>query len=189
MLLVSELAHRVKNGFALVQAISRQTFARSDPDRYRSFSERLSALAATYDLILAKEGAASQMKDVLEAALRAHSSDADRIKLSGPDLVVPADVALPLSLVIHELATNAIKYGSLGASRGTVDISWTADAGRVDLVWLESGGPIVTPPSKKGFGSMLIERAFPTAATPHSHVDYKMDGLRFDLSFSYGEPG
>lgn len=187
MLLVRELAHRVKNGFALVQAMSRQTFAGSDPDRYRTFSERLSALAGTYDLILAKEGAASQMRDVLEAALKAHSSDGDRITFSGPDLVLPADIALPLSLVIHELATNAIKYGSLGASHGTVAISWTADAGRVNLVWLEAGGPTVTPPARKGFGSVLIERAFPTTATPHSHVDYKTEGLRFELGFSYGE--
>jgi len=187
MLLVRELAHRVKNGFALVQAISRQTFARSDPERYRSFSERLTALAGTYDLILAKEGSASSIKDVVQAALKAHASDAGRISFDGPDVVLPAEVALPLSLVIHELATNAIKYGSLGADHGTVGITWAAEGDRLDLRWVEAGGPTVTAPARKGFGSVLIERAFPSTAAPRFVVDYRPEGLHFEISFGYAE--
>ncbi|MFS2154627.1 HWE histidine kinase domain-containing protein [Rhizobium sp. Rhizsp42] len=187
-LLVRELAHRVKNGFTLVQAIARQTFARSDPAHYQSFSERLSALASTYDLILSREGSASSIRDVLAAALRAHSADADRITVQGPDVVLPADLALPLSLVVHELATNATKYGSLGAENGRVSITWSHTGRGIDLSWREAGGPPVEEPSRKGFGSVLIERAFPAAARASSRTEFRADGLVFDLSFALREP-
>lgn len=186
-LLVRELAHRVKNGFALVQAIARQTFAKSDPDRYHSFSERLTALAGTYDLLLSKEGAASTVDAVLDAALRAHASEATRIIRSGPKVVLPPDLALPLSLVVHELATNAIKYGSLGGETGAVNIGWSIDTGRLRLVWSETGGPTVAPPSRRGFGSVLIERAFPATAKASKDADYRPEGLRFEISFDVGE--
>ncbi|MBB4195479.1 two-component sensor histidine kinase [Rhizobium aethiopicum] len=188
-LLVRELAHRVKNGFTLVQAIARQTFSRSDPERYNSFAERLAALAGTYDLILSREGSASPIRDILSAALRAHvASQAERIRLDGPDVVLPADTALPLSLVIHELATNATKYGSLGSENGTVTIEWKHGDGRVLLLWTEAGGPPVSTPTKKGFGSVLIERAFPSKAQARSRVDYQTEGLIFEVIFSIGEP-
>ncbi|EJZ18675.1 cache domain-containing protein, partial [Rhizobium sp. Pop5] len=162
ILLVRELAHRVKNGFTLVQAIARQTFSRSDPERYNSFAERLAALAGTYDVILSREGSASSLRDIVSAALRAHvASEAEHIRLAGPDVVLPAETALPLSLVIHELATNATKYGSLGSEDGTVAIEWRRDEKRLLLLWTESGGPPVSKPVKRGFGSVLIERAFP----------------------------
>jgi len=187
ILLVRELAHRVKNGFTLVQAIARQTFSRSDPERYNSFAERLAALAGTYDLILSREGSASPVRDVVSAALRAHvASEAEHIRLDGPEVVLPADTALPLSLVIHELATNATKYGSLGSEAGTVAIEWRHEDGRVFLLWTESGGPPVSKPTKRGFGSVLIERAFPAKAQARSHSDYRPEGLVFELVFSIG---
>ncbi|QSY96882.1 HAMP domain-containing protein (plasmid) [Rhizobium bangladeshense] len=188
-LLVRELAHRVKNGFTLVQAIARQTFSRSDPERYSSFAERLAALAGTYDLILSREGSASPVREIVSAALRAHvTSQTERIRLDGPDVVLPAETALPLSLVIHELATNATKYGSLGSDNGTVTIEWRHYDGRVRLLWTEAGGPPVSTPTKKGFGSVLIERAFPSKAQARSHADYRAEGLVFQLIFSIGEP-
>ncbi|OWV89831.1 histidine kinase [Rhizobium sp. R635] len=189
ILLVRELAHRVKNGFTLVQAIARQTFSRSDPERYNSFAERLAALAGTYDLILSREGSASSVRDIVSAALRAHvTSEAERIRLGGPDVVLPADIALPLSLVIHELATNATKYGSLGSEEGTVAIEWKSEDGRVLLLWTESGGPPVSAPTKRGFGSVLIERAFPAKAQARSRSDFRPEGLVFEVIFSTGEP-
>ncbi|MBX4896979.1 sensor histidine kinase [Rhizobium bangladeshense] len=188
-LLVRELAHRVKNGFTLVQAIARQTFSRSDPERYSSFAKRLAALAGTYDLILSREGSASPVREIVSAALRAHvTSQTERIRLDGPDVVLPAETALPLSLVIHELATNATKYGSLGSDNGTVTIEWRHDDGRVRLLWTEAGGPPVSTPTKKGFGSVLIERAFPSKAQARSHADYRAEGLVFQVIFSIGEP-
>ncbi len=188
-LLVRELAHRVKNGFTLVQAIARQTFSRSDPERYNSFAERLAALARTYDLILSREGSVSSVREIVSAALRAHvASQAERIRLDGPEVVLPADIALPLSLVVHELATNATKYGSLGSEYGTVTIEWKQDDGRVLLVWTEADGPPVSTPTKKGFGSILIERAFPAKAQARSRSDYRPGGLVFEVIFLIGEP-
>ncbi|MBB3649610.1 two-component sensor histidine kinase [Rhizobium sp. BK619] len=187
-LLVREMAHRVKNGFALVQAIARQTFSRSNPESYNAFAERLAALAGTYDLILSREGSAAPIREIISAALRAHIASQERIRLDGPDVVLPADIALPLSLVLHELATNATKYGSLGSEQGTVAIAWKHDDGRVLLVWTEAGGPPVSPPTKRGFGSVLIERAFSSKAQARSRSDYRPEGLVFEVVFLTGEP-
>ncbi|MGV2103936.1 cache domain-containing protein [Rhizobium sp. 21-4511-3d] len=192
-LLNRELSHRVKNGFTLVQAIARQTFAKSEPDKYRSFSERLAALANTYDIILLREGSSSSIRKVLCASLRAHVGDGDeRMSLQGPEVVLPADVALPLSLVIHELATNATKYGSLSCEEGRVDVDWREEDRRVEIRWRESGGPVVAAPSHRGFGSILIERAFPAQARALTRSDYREDGLVFEMTFAspgLGDPG
>ncbi|MBP2448011.1 sensor histidine kinase [Rhizobium leguminosarum] len=187
-LLVREMAHRVKNGFTLVQAIARQTFSRSNPESYNAFAERLAALAGTYDLILSREGSAAPIREIISAALRAHIASEERIRLAGPDVVLPADIALPLSLVLHELATNATKYGSLGSEQGTVAIEWKHDNGRVLLAWTETGGPAVLTPTKRGFGSVLIERAFSSKARAQSRSDYRPEGLVFEVVFSTGEP-
>ncbi|MBX5199412.1 HAMP domain-containing protein [Rhizobium sp. NZLR10] len=188
-LLVREMAHRVKNGFTLVQAIARQTFSRANPESYNAFAERLAALAGTYDLILSREGSAAPIREIISAALRAHVASEERIRLAGPDVVLPADIALPLSLVLHELATNATKYGSLGGEQGTVAIEWRHDDGRVLLVWTETGGPAVSMPTKRGFGSVLIERAFSSKARAQSRSDYRPEGLVFEVVFSTGGPG
>jgi two-component sensor histidine kinase len=188
-ILAHELAHRVKNGFALVQAIARQTFSRADPERYHSFSERLSALAGTYDLLLKKDAAASSVQEIIASAVKAHAgAEQDRLHLNGPDVVLPPDLALPLSLVVHELATNATKYGSLSGETGAVSVTWRQDAGRLLIAWAETRGPRVEPPSRKGFGSVLIERAFPSRAQARSKADYRPEGLGFELSFDLSEP-
>jgi two-component sensor histidine kinase len=183
-LLMRELAHRIKNGFALVQAIARQTFSRSDPDRYNSFSQRLRALAATYDLILAEKATSSSIVEVIKAALRAHvEPNEERVDLDGPAVFLPPDAALPLSLVIHELATNATKYGSLRSEHGKVEIKWRRDGSDIVLTWSESGGPPVSEPTRKGFGSVLIERAFPAAARARTSTEFRTEGLIFRLAF------
>ncbi|MEK1873952.1 MAG: sensor histidine kinase, partial [Rhizobium altiplani] len=187
-LLMRELTHRVKNGFTLVQAISRQTFSKVEPERYHSFSERVTALARTYDLLLSKETTSSSVREVIAAAMEAHlDGGCERIRVDGPDVVLPADLALPLSLVVHELATNATKYGSLSSETGKVSIVWRKERERVDLTWTESGGPAVDAPARKGFGSVLIERAFPSKARSVSRSDYLSEGLVFELSFAAGE--
>lgn len=118
------------------------------------------------------------------AALRAHiDPDEDRIGLEGPPVRLAADLALPLSLVIHELATNATKYGSLGSEDGRVQVRWRHDDNSLYLNWTETGGPPVSVPTRRGFGSVLIERAFPSNARAQSRSEYKSDGLVFDLSF------
>ncbi|KWV57706.1 histidine kinase [Rhizobium altiplani] len=187
-LLVRELAHRVKNGFALVQAIAHQSFKKSDAEKYGSFSQRLTALAGTYDLILSGEGRATSIMGVLETSLRAHATDERRIALEGPDVVLPTDLALPLSLVTHELATNATKYGALSSDEGKVEVEWMVDAGRVAIRWAETNGPQVAVPARKGFGTVLIERAFPSKARAVHAFHFEPSGLVFELTFLLEEP-
>jgi two-component sensor histidine kinase len=185
-LLVRELAHRVKNGFALVQAIARQTLSRVDPERYIAFADRLTALAGAYDLILTRDATvAAPIRDVIGNALRAHmDAGSQRVRLEGPEIALPADMTLPLSLVIHELATNATKYGSLGSDDGVLIVSWEAEGPDVRLSWREQGGPPVRVPTTKGFGSTLIERAFPARSSATCAFDFRPTGLVFDLHFS-----
>ena len=189
-LLIKELAHRVKNGFALVQAIARQTLSRVDREGYQAFADRLTALAGSYDLILTKETSAASIRLVIENTLRALMEPGSvRVRLKGPGLALPAEFALPLSLVIHELATNATKYGSLGGDGGKVTITWEAEGSDVHLRWSEQGGPTVAAPVKKGFGSTLIERAFPAKALASCTSDFQPTGLVFDLTFSIAGEG
>jgi two-component sensor histidine kinase len=189
-LLSRELAHRVKNGFALVQAIARQSFHRSDPARYAAFSERLTALAGAYDLLLTRNAEAAGMMDTIVNALRAHHEvDATLFELEGPDLALPADVTLSLSLVIHELCTNATKYGSLSVDGGKISVGWTLDGERVLLRWQESGGPEVVVPGAKGFGTALVARAFASKYQARSRFDFERSGLLFELAFSLPRDG
>jgi CheY-like chemotaxis protein len=114
MLLVRELAHRVKNGFTLVQAIARRASGKANPDAYHSFASRLSSLASTYDLLLSKDASASTVREVIETALRAHAGDDhERLHLNGPDVTLPADLALPLSLVITSWRRTRQSMGAL----------------------------------------------------------------------------
>jgi two-component sensor histidine kinase len=129
------------------------------------------------------------MREVILNALRAHVDPASsQVTVEGPETVLPAAFALSLSLVVHELATNATKYGSLSADEGRVSIKWTCEGQSVHINWRESGGPPVVAPEYKGFGSLLIERAFPAAARARSAPDYRAQGLVFDLAFELDEP-
>lgn len=183
-LLAGELAHRVKNSFALVQAVARQTFRRAQPELYSSFEGRLSVLARSHDLLLAHDSRDAPIRETILAAIDGHAGNLPgRFDLEGPEFVLDADLTLPLSLVLHELATNAIKYGALGSDEGRVMILWSLDTGVARFAWREEGGPPVKPPEGQGFGSALIKRAFPPKAEATSDFEFHEDGLRFSLRF------
>ncbi|TCU40841.1 MULTISPECIES: sensor histidine kinase [Rhizobium] len=184
-LLSREMAHRVKNGYALVQAIARQSFAKSDPSRYAVFSERLTALAGAYDLILTREAHSADMSETIRKSLRPHHEVvASRVEVTGPQVSLPAELTLALSLVVHELGTNAMKYGALSTDEGRIAVDWTLKDRRVQLTWQETGGPKVTQPIARGFGSVLIEKAFPAKYQAKSLSTYGTSGLIFELAFS-----
>lgn len=103
--------------------------------------------------------------------------------LGGHYTSIQAEAGLALSLIIHELATNATKYGALSSDTGTVDISWTRDNGRVSFIWHEQGGPPVSKPHRAGFGPQLIRRAIPGSDQPELMIDYAPDGLRCVIAF------
>jgi two-component sensor histidine kinase len=186
-LLMRELAHRVKNTLTLVQAIAHQTFRGRDPELTRSFAERLIALAGAYDVLLGKEFAGGDVRAIVSTALKPHLAREDAVTISGDACLLAPHIALSLSMVIHELATNATKYGALSTDRGNIFVSWTVNERRVALLWHERGGPPVSVPNTEGFGSKLMRRAFGSDAEAFIDIKYLLSGVRCELHFNAGE--
>ncbi len=183
-LMIDELNHRVKNTLATVQSIAMQT-ARSHTDP-RTFAEgfqaRLMALSHTHDLLTRSHWEGADLRAVLQHETEAHG--ASRISLVGPPVALEPAAALSLGMIFHELATNAAKYGSLSAPEGRVMVDWSvADQARpvLHLTWRETGGPLVTAPERKGFGSRLIERNVRHDLAGEVKVDYAGTGLAVEF--------
>lgn len=183
-LLVRELHHRVKNTLATVQAIMGST-ARSS-ETIESFKHaligRIGALAKTH-LLLTDEGHTATFADILHSELDAFDDGSGaRIRLSGPGVDVPSRLAVSLGMAVHELTTNSVKYGALSVYGGKVDVTWTVviDATRrtLNFEWVESGGPQVDEPTRKGFGSRLLEFVLPGQIQAKTTLDYRPEGLR-----------
>jgi PAS domain S-box-containing protein len=157
-LLLHEMTHRVKNTLATVQAMAGQTLRSVSKDELRSFMSRLHALAAAYDLLTSENWDRAAVRDIVNRA--AEPFKAERFSVHGPEFLVSAGQALKLTMVLHELATNAVKYGALSNAAGTVEIAWRhKGTERLHISWQERGGPAVTPPEHKGFGSRLVEQS------------------------------
>jgi len=161
-ILVHELAHRVKNTLATVQSIASLSFRHSQgPEALRQFHERLQALVRGHDLLTRKNWQHAGLSEIAEAAIAPLQEErGHRFVISGPTVDLPPTTAVPMAMILHELCTNAMKYGALSNDNGRVTIGWTtqpADAGTtVSLIWSESGGPAVTSPGEEGFGTRLI---------------------------------
>nr|USU32368.1 PAS domain S-box protein [Methylobacterium sp. OTU13CASTA1] len=183
-LLTGELQHRVKNTLALVQAIASQTLRGStDVNEMReAFAARLISLGRAHDILTAASWTAAPIAEVVDGAFGVHVGAVGRLRTSGPNVLLAAKAALSLALSLHELATNAAKYGSLSNDTGVVDLRWhvvhEGDAPRFCLTWSEQGGPpILTQPSRKGFGSRLIERSFAAEVGGEVKLTYAPTGL------------
>ncbi len=176
-LLLDELNHRVKNSLATVQAIAHQTLrSASDPLAFReSFESRLLALSATHDLLTASSWRGACLRDVLMTELRPFA--AEQYTLAGPEVELSSAETLALGLVLHELATNAAKYGGLSQAGGQVAIAWGVGQGWLELDWIEAGGPPVAPPTRRGFGSRLIERSLKDQLGGEARLDFQPTGL------------
>ena len=154
-LLVNELNHRVKNTLAIVQSIATLTLKDVDPAVRAAFEERLLTLSATHRLLTDESWDGAHLAAVVRASLRtAH----ERVSFEGEDLRLRPKSAVALSMALHELGTNALKYGALSTETGAVAVRWSTSDGRFRLRWGERGGPPVAPPTRRGFGSRLIER-------------------------------
>jgi two-component sensor histidine kinase len=163
-LLLREVNHRAKNLLGLVQAIASQTIAADRDDFIARFTERLQALAASQDLLVQSQWRGVEMADLVRSQL-AHFKDlmGGRITLEGPAVRVSAEAAQSLGMALHELLTNAAKYGALSGDAGRVTITWRMSEDRVrgkrfHLSWIESGGPPVTAPTRHGFGTAVVEQ-------------------------------
>jgi PAS domain S-box-containing protein len=177
-LLNGELSHRLKNTLAMVQGIAGQTL-RSVPDQapVRAFSERLIALSRAHDVLMQDSWAAAPVRSVVEKVLALQSS-LDRFRIEGPGLALAPQATLSLSLLLHELTTNAVKYGALSVEGGAVDVAWRVEEGSertVVLAWRERGGPPANDPGKRGFGTRLIQSGL--VGTRDTRLDYSAIGL------------
>jgi len=154
--LVEELGHRLKNTMTLVQAIASQTFRdTSDREAVNAFIQRLQALSSAHDILLKQNWSAAHLSDLVRSIAHAHAEPA-RFKLSGPEVSLSPNAALSISLLLHELATNAVKHGALSVPQGLVDVNWFEVDAALVLNWVENGGPAVSQPKREGFGTRLL---------------------------------
>ncbi len=161
-LLLRELTHRCKNMLAVIHAIARQTASRtrSVEDFLDRFSARLVAIGSSHDLLIADNWHGASLRMLVEQQLGEHADRfGEQIAIEGEDVMLKPEAVQNLGLALHELATNAQKYGSLSNPRGQVSIKWEfcEEASKLKLVWQERGGPPVTPPERSGFGRAMIE--------------------------------
>jgi light-regulated signal transduction histidine kinase (bacteriophytochrome) len=184
-LLIAELNHRVRNILGLIRALVAQSQAEalSVPGFAAIIGGRIAALASAHDNITAKNWGPASLTRLIEGELAPYTGTARaRFRLTGEDVLVTPEAYTILALVIHELATNSAKYGSLSARAGTVAVSLARTAfGDLALSWRESGGPPVTAPSRHGFGSTIITRSIPHDLQGEADVRYKLAGLEADF--------
>ena len=181
--MIGELNHRVRNMLAVVHALANQTLAPVvDDEVLDPFLSRLHAMARTYKLLTETNWSHMGLRQMLSEELAAACGSA-RFALSGPEVSLEPREALALGMVIHEMTTNAIKYGALSNDSGLVEVNWTEDpdSDAIDLAWVERGGPAVTVPSSQGFGSLLIKRQLSYELEGHSELDYEPEGLSVRL--------
>ena len=178
-LLIAELNHRVKNILALVRSISRQTKdSTATINEYAAaFESRIKALAFAHDLVGGRGLQQASLGELLRAELRPYETEEGRATVEGPPVALRPDAAPIMALVCHELASNAAKYGALSAAGGRLRVSWREEAGGVGIMWSEVVSRKVEPPTRRGFGLALIERAIPYELHGESSVRYHEDGL------------
>ncbi len=178
-----ELSHRMKNTMALVQAVASQTL-KNVPDQtpVRAFSDRLMALSMAHDVLLQQDWRPAQVVSIVEAAICSFD-DAGRFDIAGEWVTLGSRATLSLSLLLHELTTNAVKYGALSNDSGRVEIAWAiepdGDGEVFRLRWRETGGPEVAPPTRQGFGSRLLKMGL--AGTGGARVTYHQSGVEADF--------
>jgi two-component sensor histidine kinase len=181
-LLVNELNHRVKNTLAVVQAIAAQTMrnASSLAQAGQALSSRLVSLARAHDILTLENWSGADLRALVVAAVEAHAS-LDRFDMNGEQIWLPPNIALSFALALHELTTNAIKYGALSNPTGSIEINWKLQEaggdGLLQLDWHEKGGPPVTA-GKRGFGTQLLERIFDGKNAGGVKISYDRIGLR-----------
>lgn len=195
-MLLAELSHRVKNTLASVRSIAAQTVrnAPSVQDFGSAFDGRLKALALAHGVLTRTGWGDAELRDLLRQTLTPYRSGRpDDIALSGPPVRLPARQVVAITLILHELATNAAKYGALSAAGGRLAVQWGVEpngSGRLlRLRWQESGGPAVQPPGSSGFGTALIERSVTHELDGSARLDYRPDGFVCELSFPLAASG
>jgi len=185
---VDELSHRSKNLLTVVMAIAQQTARDAEDVRqyHTRFAERLVALAYSHDLLVRDSWYGASFPDLVAMQLKPFSEvNHGQIDAAGPPLILKPNAVQYLGLAIHELATNAAKHGALSGRHGQVSIRWLVDkeTDKIRLCWRESGGPVVVPPQRRGFGHMIIEQIVPRALNGISALDFSPEGVGWTFEF------
>ncbi|WP_407522993.1 sensor histidine kinase [Methylobacterium oryzisoli] len=188
ILLIRELHHRVKNTLATVQALlgASARSATSVDEFYHSFSARVISLAKTHNLLTDDYWQMASLQEMLENELGPYNDpDGRRIALDGPPVDLTADLAVPTGMAIHELTTNAAKHGALSVPEGRIAVSWQVSAAesgrRLCLDWTERGGPLTREPTRRGFGSTLLQRVLTMQCGADIRFDFAPAGLHFRM--------
>src|ERR1700692_4802434 len=192
-LLIEELNHRVKNTLAILQSITTQTFRSASKAEREKFEGRLGALAEAHNLLSREKWQGSDLHDVVDRVLQPYSvSNPERVRMFGPKVRLTPRLAVVLSMILHEIATNAAKYGALSNDTGTVALDWeviTESGPKLRLIWTEAGGPHVTAPVQRGFGSRLIERSARDQLGGEATVDFLPGGVVYTVTCSLEDKG
>jgi two-component sensor histidine kinase len=177
-LLLDELNHRVKNTLAIVQSIANLTFKDTDPAARADFEQRLLTLSGVHGLLIEQNWQGAELHAVMRAALKPHLGGArERLTFAGEDFRIKPKSAVAVSMALHELGTNAAKYGALSSGQGSIAVRWTTDGGRFRMRWQESDGPPVAHPQRRGFGSLMIERGLAGELNGEVRIDYRPAGV------------
>jgi two-component sensor histidine kinase len=186
-LLIEELNHRVKNTLAVVQSIATQTFRSASRTEREKFEGRLGALAEAHNLLSQEKWQGAELREVIGRVLQPYLiNNPERMRMFGPDVPLSPRLAVVLSMIVHEIATNAAKYGALSNETGTIAVDWEileeSNGRKLRLIWTEAGGPPVTAPVQRGFGSRLIERSARDQLGGEATVDFLPRGVVYTIS-------
>jgi two-component system, chemotaxis family, CheB/CheR fusion protein len=186
--MVEELNHRVRNMLSVVGAIANQTMARTDSPKTfaEAFLGRLRAMGKSYALVSRENWGDVSLRDILADELQTYADERKaRVTLEGPELTFAAAHALALGLVFHELSTNAVRHGVLAKPKGRVSVTWKVERGRLLISWVERDGGKIAKPSRRGFGTELIERELKSTLGAKVKFDYAPQGLEVEISIPY----
>ena len=189
--LMNELNHRVKNTLASVQSIAHQTLrnGQSPDDTRRQLSARLIALAGAHDILTRENWEAADLGDIVGAAVEPYDATTGRFHIEGPPVRIAPKAAVAMALALHELVTNAVKYGSLSVDRGCVHIRWRVEVAQAEtlvLDWLETDGPRVVPPARTGFGTRLLQEGLVTEFGGQARLAFEPTGLTCHIEAPLG---
>lgn len=195
VLLLNELNHRINNTLVTVQSLVEQTLRATDVDGAvrEDLTARLMALSQAHRSLVEQNWAGAQLAAIVERALEPYEAGEARLKVDGPPVWVSPQQAVSLTLVLHELVTNAVKYGALSTPEGRVCVSWNLyhdeDGQRhMTFLWEERGGPPVETPSRRGFGSRLIERSLAADGGGQARMEFDPEGLRCTIAMALSSP-
>jgi len=191
--MISELNHRVKNMLAVIISITSLTFKRAVSPQafYEALIGRMHAMGRSYELLSRENWAAASLSQLLSQELSMF--DRDRMSWTGPHVELPPKPALAIGMIVHELATNAAKYGALARSDGHIDIQWSLSGDynnrRLAFSWREISATPVAKPQKNGFGLTLVEREVLHSLGGEVNIEFKSEGLEIELAFDLHQPG